>query len=72
VQLVDLWSAGSFVYLALMFYVLGSLVRDELWLRVLILTGSFCYVIYYIYAPERPLWDVRRSGRFGTRLLPVW
>ena len=51
------FSVGIFVHLALLFYVLGFLVRDELWLRGLILIGSGFYILYYYYASATPLWD---------------
>ncbi len=56
-MLSTLFSAEAFVYAALLFYVLGFLFRDELWLRGLILIGTGFYVIYYFYAADRPLWD---------------
>lgn len=52
-----LWSASIFVNLALLFYVLGFLARDELWLRGLILTGTGFYLLYYYYIADTPLWD---------------
>lgn len=56
-QLTDLWSAGLFVHAALICYVLGFLIRDEVGLRVLIIIGSVFYILYYMYAPNTPLWD---------------
>jgi len=52
-----IWSVEAFVYLAFVFYVLGFLFRDELWMRGLLLGGTFFYVLYYFYAPANPLWD---------------
>lgn len=57
-QMFDyLFSAGILVHLALLFYALGFLFRDELILRVLLLTGTIFYLLYYYYAAETPLWD---------------
>ena len=52
-----LWSASIFVHLALLFYVLGFLTRDELWLRGFLLVGTIFYIIYYYYVSDSPLWD---------------
>jgi cyclic nucleotide-binding protein len=49
--------AGIFVQIALLFYVLGLLTRNELRLRVLLLIGSGFYIIYYYNASDAPLWD---------------
>lgn len=57
IDLSILWSASIFVHLALLFYVLGFLARDELWLRGLLLVGTFFYIIYYYYISDSPLWD---------------
>jgi hypothetical protein len=51
-----LFSAGIFVQLALLFYCLGFLARDELWLRGLILTGTGFYILYYYFINDTPLW----------------
>lgn len=62
-----LFSAGMFVQLALLFYVLGFLVRDELRLRLLILTGSGFYILYYYFISDSPLWDaIAASGAIVT------
>lgn len=60
-----LFGAGIFVHLALIFYGLGFLFRDELLLRALILTGTVFYLIYYFYAADTPLWD----AIFGSSVL---
>lgn len=56
-EVSDIWTAGIFVHLALLFYVLGFLVRDELILRGMILTGTAFYILYYYFAADTPLWD---------------
>jgi hypothetical protein len=50
-------SAGAFVQMALIFYVLGLLARNELLLRGLLLTGTCCYILYYYFVSDEPLWD---------------
>ncbi|MBU2994423.1 cyclic nucleotide-binding domain-containing protein [Octadecabacter sp. 1_MG-2023] len=56
-DLTNLFSAGIFVQLALLCYVLGLLTRRELLLRSLILTGSMFYILYYYFISDTPLWD---------------
>lgn len=46
-----------FAQLALLFYVLGFLTRDELILRALVLAGTFFYVLYYYTVADAPLWE---------------
>lgn len=59
-------SAELFVYVALLFYVLGFLFRDELWLRGLLFIGTFFYILYYYFAADTPLWDaIITSGILG-------
>ena len=45
------------VHLAATFYVCGFLVRDQLILRSLIFSGTLCYLSYYYFAMDPPLWD---------------
>ena len=52
-----LGTAGVFVQLALLFYVLGLLTRNELGLRLLLLIGSGFYIFYYYHVSDTPLWD---------------
>jgi hypothetical protein len=51
------FSAGIFVQLALLFYVLGLLARNELLLRGLLLLGTVFYILYYYFISDTPLWD---------------
>ncbi|MFO7854929.1 MAG: cyclic nucleotide-binding domain-containing protein [Paracoccaceae bacterium] len=37
--------------------IVGFLLRDQVSLRLLVLAGSGFYVLYYLIAAERPLWD---------------
>jgi len=60
------------VHLAAMFYVAGFLVRDQLYLRGLILMGTFCYMNYYFFVLETPLWDAFIwSAIMGTANLSI-
>jgi hypothetical protein len=47
----------SFVYLAFGLALVGYLARDELWLRLLLLAASSCYIAYYATVAESPLWS---------------
>lgn len=39
------------------FYIMAFIVREELLMRLLVLTGSGLYILYYFLYPEVPLWD---------------
>jgi hypothetical protein len=60
-------SAAILVQIAFIFYSLGFLARDELWLRGLLLTGTCFYLLYYYHIEETPLWDaIITSGILGA------
>ena len=60
-------SAAILVQFAFIFYSLGFLARDELWLRCLLLTGTCFYLLYYYNIEETPLWDaIITSGILGA------
>jgi len=46
-----------YVHLALLFYVIGFLTRDELMLRVQVLAGTLFYILYYYFISDAPLWE---------------
>lgn len=50
-------SAAILVQIAFLFFSLGYLARDELWLRCLLFIGSCFYLLYYYNIEESPLWD---------------
>jgi len=50
-------TVGMLVYIALLFHTMGFLFRDELFMRSLLLLGTFCYLIYYYYISAEPLWN---------------
>lgn len=65
-DLVDfsyLGTAGVFVQLALLFFVMGLLTRNELGLRLLLLIGSMFYITYYYHVTD--------VHRYGTQFGPV-
>lgn len=67
----NFFTAGIFVQLALMCYVMGLLTRRELLLRGLILLGSVFYILYYYFIADTPLWDaIWASAVIG--LANVW
>ncbi|MEP2735588.1 MAG: cyclic nucleotide-binding domain-containing protein [Erythrobacter sp.] len=39
------------------FYILAFVIREELLMRILVLTGSGLYILYYFLYPDVPLWD---------------
>lgn len=62
-----LFSADIFVQMALLFYVLGLLARNELLLRGLLLIGTCCYILYYYFVTDEPLWSaIWTSSAIGT------
>lgn len=54
----------TFVHLATLCYVLGLITRKELRLRLFILAGTGCYIIYYYFITDTPLWEA-----IGTSVL---
>ena len=49
-------SGAILVHLGALFYAAGLLVRDQLILRLLILTGTAFYGLYYYFGAASPLW----------------
>ncbi|MEM7211229.1 MAG: cyclic nucleotide-binding domain-containing protein [Pseudomonadota bacterium] len=45
------------VHIAAMTQVIGYLIRDQLWLRLMLFVGTLFYVAYYYMHPATPLWD---------------
>ena len=50
-------TAAALVYIGCLIKALGYLARDELWLRLLLLTGTLFNVLYYMVLGDRPMWD---------------
>ncbi|MEM8751172.1 MAG: cyclic nucleotide-binding domain-containing protein [Pseudomonadota bacterium] len=50
-------NAALLVHMASLLYVIAFLVKDQLWLRGLVLVATICYIAYYYFVPETPLWD---------------
>jgi hypothetical protein len=59
--------SGLLVHLAALCQILGFLMRDQIWLRALVLTGNALYAVYYFVYPATPLWDAMFWS--GTMLL---
>ena len=52
-----LLSTAILVHMGALLYAIGFMVRDELWLRLLVLGGTALYIMYYLFHPATPLWD---------------
>ncbi|MGI9407760.1 MAG: hypothetical protein ACR2O4_15405 [Hyphomicrobiaceae bacterium] len=50
-------NAAVLIHMASLLYVIAFLVRDQLWLRLLVLVATLLYIGYYYFVPEEPLWD---------------
>lgn len=46
----------NIVHLAAAFYLAGFLFRDQIMLRALIIAGDLVYILYFLLAPDEPLW----------------
>jgi len=63
----SVFNPSTYVYLATFCYVMGLLIRNELWLRILLLGGSFLYILYYFNVANAPLWEaIFSSTLIGT------
>lgn len=51
------FSPSLFANGALLFYVIGLLMREGLLLRTFLLAGTGCYLLYYFTIADTPLWD---------------
>lgn len=50
------YDIGLIVHLATLGYVLGFLLKNQIILRFLVFCSTVCYIIYYYFYPETPLW----------------
>lgn len=48
---------GLLIHAGALLYIIAFIVRDELVLRLLVVTGSLLYILYYYLFPAQPLWD---------------
>jgi CRP-like cAMP-binding protein len=73
VQIIDYLAApATFVHIGTLCYVLGLLTRKELLLRLLLLTGSSFYILYYYTVSDNPLWEaIASSALIGSSNFPV-
>lgn len=53
----SLFTPATLVHIAALFTFAGFLVRDQVLLRALLLIGTCCYIGYYYFANEPPLWE---------------
>ncbi|MEM6940601.1 MAG: cyclic nucleotide-binding domain-containing protein [Pseudomonadota bacterium] len=62
----------TFVHMATLCYALGLTTRRELRLRLFILAGTCCYILYYYNIAEYPLWEaIAASLLIGAANVPV-
>jgi CRP-like cAMP-binding protein len=54
--MIDL-DPGWLIHAGALLYIIAFIVRDELVLRLLVVTGSLLYILYYYLFPAQPLWD---------------
>ena len=55
-MLEGLWDKDNIVHIGAAFYLAGFLFRDQLMLRALIIAGDVVYILYFLLAPDVPLW----------------
>ena len=53
---------SAILFLGLVFKFAGFAIRDELWLRLLVMTGLFCDVLFYALRPEPVLQSVAANA----------
>lgn len=53
----DLMTPENLVYLAGAFYVTGMAITNQIILRMLVLSGTFVYLLYYFTIGDAPLWQ---------------
>ncbi|GAA0467482.1 hypothetical protein GCM10009096_05350 [Parasphingorhabdus litoris] len=51
------FDAALLIHIGALFYIIAFLIRDEMRLRLLVLSGSVFYLLYYYLFPDPPLWD---------------
>ncbi|MEP2101950.1 MAG: cyclic nucleotide-binding domain-containing protein [Parasphingorhabdus sp.] len=51
------FNAALLIHVGALFYIIAFLIRDEMKLRLLVLSGSVFYLLYYYLFPDTPLWD---------------
>ncbi|MEM7243607.1 MAG: hypothetical protein AAF429_15630 [Pseudomonadota bacterium] len=56
-MMTDLDMTNFLILIAVGLHAVGYMVRDELRLRALVLSGTAIYLIYYFLVPGGPLWD---------------
>ncbi|QTD56775.1 Crp/Fnr family transcriptional regulator [Parasphingorhabdus cellanae] len=51
------FTTALLIHIGALFYIVAFLIRDEMKLRLLVLSGSIFYLLYYYLFPDVPLWD---------------
>lgn len=51
------FNTALLIHIGALFYIVAFLIRDEMKLRLLVLSGSVFYMLYYYLFPDSPLWD---------------
>lgn len=51
------WDPSLLIHAGALLYILAFLVREELLLRLLVVSGTVLYILYYYLFPDTPLWD---------------
>ena len=52
-----MFDAGWLVHIATAILLLGYFIRDEFWLRMMIIAATAVFNLYYWLVPDPPLWD---------------
>ncbi len=55
-MLESIWNKDNIVHIGAAFYLAGFLFRDQLMLRAFIIGGDVVYILYFLLAPNEPLW----------------
>ncbi len=55
-MLTDLLTPAVYVTLASALFTVGYLIINQVYLRLVMMAGSFCYIAYYATAADTPLW----------------
>ena len=63
----DLLVSKNIVHVAALLFLLGFLFRDQFILRGFVLLGDLLYILYFYFAPDKPLW----GGIFWSALFAI-
>ena len=51
------FNSSYLIHAGALLYIIAFVVRDEVILRLLVVTGTALYILYYYFFPSVPLWD---------------